>query len=452
MPGDENVEVIVSADKMAAYICINDDQDRSLDEIKDILKRYGVSFGISDIAIRTALSGQRGKPHQVAWGIPPHTDTLEDEKTPAGSKLVFKFGRSQGKPPETLNVGPNFRHEWSKINGLGSVRAGISLAFIRNPEECSFGMTVTGEKIPYIGSKPIFKCGPNTAPSPDGRYVLATRSGIPYIEDNMPGVLDHIKIVGNIGPETGNISFPGDLVIIGDVLQGFHVSAWGSLWIKGNLGGSASCAGNISVDGGINAPRDTIECGGTVSARFCENSVIRAQGDIVISEYIMHSIVETEQDVYLNTDIGRIVGGLTRARNTVITHSVGSIMNISTLIEIGVSPKIRREYENIRKDIEKVDEEIRRIGIMEPKGPSESKSMNIDALYLQRLSALFEDKRKGLLARLTAVEETMRKSREGYFYAQTVMPGTKIVSGTDVYEFNEVQHEVRIGVKNNEAY
>ena len=41
LPGDENVEVIVSADKMAAYICINDDQDRSLDEIKDILKRYG---------------------------------------------------------------------------------------------------------------------------------------------------------------------------------------------------------------------------------------------------------------------------------------------------------------------------------------------------------------------------------------------------------------------------
>ena len=38
---------------------------------------------------------------------------------------------------------------------------------------------------------------------------------------------------------------------------------------------------------------------------------------------------------------------------------------------------------------------------MEPKGASESKSMNIDALYLQRLGALFEDKRKGLLARLT---------------------------------------------------
>jgi hypothetical protein len=32
------------------------------------------------------------------------------------------------------------------------------------------------------------------------------------------------------------------------------------------------------------------------------------------------------------------------------------------------------------------------------------------------------------------------------------MPGTKVVLGMDVYEFNEVKHEVSIGVNTDETY
>lgn len=448
--GGIGVDVLISDDKMACYIRIHDHGDFSHSEIKDALSQQGVIFGVSDSAIRTALSGERGKLYQVAWGIPPHSNP--SQAGPSEPRLVFTFGQSHDSPPQEITVDPNFLREWSKLCSHGSIRAGKSLAFVRNPEECSFGITVTGEKLPFISGRPVLRCGPNTAPSSDGKYVLATKSGIPYAENGMPCVLDCIRIIGNIGPQTGDISFPGDVMIFGNVLQGFHVSTWGRLTVKGNLSGSASCAGDIIVEGSINAPNATVESGGTILMRFCENSVIRAQGEVIISEYTMHSVVETEKKVRLSPKRGRIVGGITRAKEGVSSRSVGSAMSVATLVEVGVSPKVRREYENLKKDIGTVDEEIRRVRIIDPGSLSESENINPDALYLKRLNALFEDKREDLFARLISIEDAIRKSKSGYFYAQEVMPGTKVVLGMDVYEFNEVKREVSIGVNTDETY
>ena len=449
--GGISVDILISDDKMAAYIRIHDRGDFSHSEIKDALSQHGVIFGVSDSAIRAALSGERGKLYQVAWGIPPHSNP--SPAGPSEPRLVLTFSHSQhDRPPQEITVGPDFSREWTKLCSHGSIRAGKSLAFLRNPEEYSFGVTVTGEKIPYIADRPVLRCGPNTAPSSDGKHVLATKSGIPYAENGMPCVLDCIRIIGNIGPHTGDISFPGDVIIFGNVLQGFHVSTWGRLTVKGNLSGSASCAGDIIVDGSINAPNATVESGGTVLMRFCENSVIRAQGEVIISEYAMHSVVETEKKVRLSPERGRIVGGITRAKEGVSSRSVGSAMSVATLIEVGVSPKVRREYENIKKDIGTVDEEVKRVRIIHPGSLSESEKIDPDALYLKRLNALFEDKREDLFARLVSIEDAIKKSKSGYFYAQEVMPGTKVVLGMDVYEFNEVKREVSIGVNTDETY
>ena len=78
---------------------------------KIFLKGMGVSFGISDIAIRTALSGQRGKPHQVAWEFLPIPIHVRMKNTRLDRDWYLSLVDLKGKPPETLNVGPNFRHE-----------------------------------------------------------------------------------------------------------------------------------------------------------------------------------------------------------------------------------------------------------------------------------------------------------------------------------------------------
>ncbi|MGI6627378.1 MAG: DUF342 domain-containing protein [Bacillota bacterium] len=449
MGNGKGIDVTVSTDKMSAYLKLSGKGDWSLREIRQALETHGVVFGISNAAIRTCLLGKRDTPYQVAWGLPPHD--APPGRGALAPRIVFNFGQSQGKPPDSLTVTTHFRDEWRKILARGAVRAGAILAFVRNLDKCSLGLTVTGEKLPFFANKPILRCGPNTTPSRDGKYIIASKSGIPYVDRQKPGVLGRLEVIGSIGPETGDISFPGDLTVKGDVFQGFRISSWGSLTITGNLSGSASCAQSITVEGGINAPGEIVESGSNVTGKFCENSVIRAYGDVVISESIMHSIVETEQELKLSKNKGRIVGGLIRAGIGVSAYCAGSAMGVPTVIEVGASPKIRRECERLRREITALKSEIERIKRTGSPISPRANQMTLDQLRLQRMSILFEDKEKGLYTRLVSLEEAIRKSKQGYFNAELVLPGTTLTNRMDTIEFTCPEHRIAIGVRGNEA-
>ncbi len=449
MGSEKSIQVTVSEDKMSAWIILEDNNSWSLISVKEALKKHGVVFGISDVAIRTCLLSNESIPYQVAWGLPPHDE--QPGKGVIPPRIVLKFGQFHGKPPDSLKVGPNFRDEWKKILARGVVRAGGILAFIRNFDKCSVGLTVTGEKIPYFVRKPFLRYGPNSSPSKDGKYIIASASGVPYVCNQIPGIMTQFEVIGNIGPETGNIAFPGNLTVKGDVLQGFQVSSWGSLIVMGNLSGSASCAGTIAVEGGINAPGEIVESGGTVSARFCENSVVRAYGDVAIAESIMHSVVETERELKLSKGRGRIVGGLIRAGIGASTYSAGSTMGISTVVEVGASPKMRRELVRLKKEISALNAEINRIKRAGIRRSTKLDQLQLDNLRLHRMGVLFEDREKELYARLASLEDSIKKSGKGYFRAELVLPGTIVVAGLDTIEFPSLEHNVEVGVRRNET-
>ncbi|HHY11830.1 MAG TPA: DUF342 domain-containing protein [Firmicutes bacterium] len=448
MEDAKRMEISISGDRMSAFLILPEGGNWQLSKIRQALHARGIVFGISDAAIRTCISGSRNQPCQIAWGLPPHHGSMA--KDSVRPRLVFNFGHSKGKPPDTFAAGPGFREEWRKISSRGSVREGGTLAFVRNLEKCSFGITVTGEKVPYFANGPVIKCGDNAIVSKDGKYALATRPGIPYVEKRKPGVLCSIAISGDIGPETGDIAFPGDFMIKGDVLQGFRVSSWGSLSISGNLYGSATCAGNITVKGGIIAPGETVESGGSISARYCENSVVRAFGNILISDSVMHSIVETEQSLIVSQDSGRIVGGLAIAKSGVSAHSIGSAMGIPTVFEIGASPKLRRKYEKIQKEVIAVRGEIQRIKHAGLRRTSENR-LQFDNLRLQRMSRHYEDREEELNHMLSTVKDAIDRSQQGYFSAQYVLPGAKVLVGLNEIRFESPERNVNIGVKLDET-
>ena len=252
-------------------------------------------------------------------------------------------------------------YTWRLLINRGAVREGAILAFIRNPDSCGVGITVIGENVLYFAKKAILKCGDNTCLSKDGNKILAKKTGIPYMDDNGAGVLDRIEIDGEVCSYTGNLQFPGDIIIRGDVCEGFKVAAWGSVIIGGTLAGSVSAAGNISVGGGIKATGEVIESGGLITAKFCENSVLRAYGDIIMKGSILHSIVETEKSVVISSSRGSIIGGLVRAGQSVSAPVIGSPIGITTVIETGVNPKYRRELVRLENDLAKVREELSEI-------------------------------------------------------------------------------------------
>lgn len=125
-------------------------------------------------------------------------------------------------------------------------------------------------------------------------------------------------------------------------------------------------------------------------------------------------------------------------------------MGVETLIEVGVSPKERREKVKLQSDIASVRSElenIRRIG-----GSRVKESSGYNALRLTRMLKLLEDKEKFLSERFAAISEAIEKSNGGYFRAAQVLPGTRVFLGAREKVFLVEESQVSLGVSEDEAH
>lgn len=442
----EDVKVVISEDRMAAFIRLSQDTGITMQDLRDALAREGVTTGISPAALREALTGRRGIFYQVASG---RRAQVPDGVQPDAPTVICKFPQSQDRPPETLETGPGFRQAWKRLRDRGAVSAGDLLAFVRNADRHPRAVTVTGEEVARIEFGSRFSPGRNTAVSRDGTSVVASAPGIPYQDSDGLGVLDHVEILGDIDSTTGDLAFPGDLSIRGNIQPGFRVSATGSVLVSGSVWGSVTARRVVAVSGGVNAPGEVVESGGGISCRFCENSVMRSAGGIAILEAVVHSIVETERDVEATGEKGRIVGGLTRAALGVKVRVAGSPMGVPTVIEVGVSPRLRREQARMQRELENVRSELdvaRRAGRR-----TAGTGAGYDDVRLYRMRKLLEDREAALEERLRSYDETLKKLPQGYFRAERVLPGVRLVMGTDVTEFTSSVDRISMGAMPRET-
>jgi uncharacterized protein (DUF342 family) len=331
----------------------------------------------------------------------------------------------------------------------GAVSAGDVLAFLRNTDKYPKTLTVTGDQVACVEFPSSVRPGKNAKFSRDGASIVATRPGIPYQDEEGLNVLDHIEVEGDVDSTTGEVAFPGDLSIKGDVQAGFRVSSSGDILISGSLWGSATARGRIVVSGGVNAPGESVESGKGLTCRFCENSLIRSGGPVVVLEAIIHSVVETDAWVEASTDKGRIVGGLVRAEKGVTVTTAGTPMGIPTVFEVGVSPKLRHEQALIERELQKVRSDLdeaeragnKRIQI----------SGDYDAMRLLQMKRLWEDQEALLTRRLDSFNEMLSNLPKGYFDAGHVLPGVRLVMGTDVTEFERPVDRISKGAVPREA-
>ncbi|HHX29574.1 MAG TPA: DUF342 domain-containing protein [Firmicutes bacterium] len=432
------VKVVLSNDRMGAFVLLEPECDVTLEDLRVALRREGVTEGISPKALQEAVNGERGIAYQVAWGVPPSESSMESL---GRATFVLNYPESRGKPPEAIVVGADFAGSWRRLLSRGVVNAGASLGFVRSPSGLPKAVTVTGDEVPFVELGNDIKLGPNTALSADGLKIVSERPGIPYEDESGIGVLDHITIVGDIGPKTGNISFPGDISVKGSIAGGFSVSTSSNLLVSGNLWGSATARGKIVVAGGITAPGEFIESGAGITCKFCENSMIRSGGPITVEGALIHSVVETEDRVDVTGVGGRIVGGLVRAVTGLRANVVGSPMGIPTVVELGVTPRLRREVSRLERELEKITADLQRIA--KPVGSLP----RMDNMRLTRVKKLLQDREKAVRERLYLLKKSFDAMPKGRFEAESVLPGTRLVMGIDVHEFTSPIDKIIMGAR-----
>lgn len=432
-------KIVISDDTMAAFVILPHGPDYTVDDLRNALRAEGVTHGVSVRALVEAVEGPRGIIYQVAWGTMEGTPQEEDAREP---EIVFNFPQPAERPVSEYPVDPDFKERGQAMLALDTVREGDVLCVAKGNDERQRGTGVTGLPVLLGPEPPALATSENTCLSADGKSLLARRPGIPYVENGVVYVMDHVVIQGNVDKETGNLEFVGDITVQGSISPGYRVSAGQNLIVEGSILGSASAGGQIAVKGGISAPGETVESGGGVLCKFIENSLVRTMGPVKVAEAILHSVVEAEGSIKVTDPGGRIVGGRIRARKGVYVDTVGTDMDAPTVIEVGVSPKYRREFSTLEKDLQRVQEELKNAN----KSKYSSGFNQYDRLRVKRLILFLETQEKELYGKLRALRENMRRLGSGYFRAQTIFPGTRLVMGVNVTDFKSRVEGYMVGV------
>jgi hypothetical protein len=343
--------VEISDDEMYAYLTIlpprNVDEEITVDDVKNELSKKGVVYGIDEDAISEALIREEyNKVISVAKGTPPVP----------GQNAVVELKFEKDKKKAHLKEGKNGRVDFRELHRIENVEVGQVLAVKTPPTKGVPGRTVTGREIKAPdGEDVVLPAGRNTEVSPNGLEILSTIRGHVIWTGSQVEVEDSYRVSGDVDLETGNIDFAGNVIIDGNVREGFVVKSGQNIEVRGTVERASLIAdGDIEIGNGIiGKGGGEVKAKGSIRAKFIENGNVKAGKDVIVSESILHSNVDAGGKVLLvGGKRGTIIGGRIRAKDEVNARTIGSPAEVPTEIEVGIDPRLREEVLNLEQTVE----------------------------------------------------------------------------------------------------
>lgn len=436
-------EAIVAIDKnhMKAYLEITapvgDGKPCSLEKAMQALANCRVVFGIDEAMVREALEEHN-------WGQTLLVATGKEPQNGEDARIVLRFNMKNGSP--RVDEGGNVNYK--ELGLISNVRTGELLAEKIFLTEGQPGMDVTGQELTARKGKDInLGGGKNTTVDPGGRYLFARADGHATVVNNRIQVSPVFDVRGDVDYSSGDINFVGTVRISGNVMAGFKVKSDGDVEIGGSIEGAEVIAeGSILVRGGITGgAKGFVKAGGNISARFVENARLEAGLSVSVREAIIQSQVKAGSMVKVTDKKAIIVGGVIQAGHEVESKILGSQLATQTVVEVGVNPHYRDEYQHITKNR---NEKKKTLGNI-------SNSLQSYQRYRQNPEQL-NNKQKQVLMKLLDMYNALRKEVddieqrikflenefEGRQFAQVkahdiAYPGVRISIGKLIYIVND---------------
>ena len=433
---DASVEVNISDDKLKAFLDYEPalgGKKIDMKDLKNLLQEAGVRYGIKEEKLKSVIeSRDKVGDYLIAEGKEP-------EKGKDG-EIVYHFEEKEEAIGTKREDGSMDFYNLGLIN---NVQPGDVLVTVKEPEPGTPGMGVDGEEIP--SEEPEEKALPSgkNVEARDEKTLVAAIEGQVVREKNRVNVLPIHEVNGNVDLNTGNIDFVGNVLIKGDVLEGFEVNADGNVEIRGNVNGTTIKSGGEVVihKGFVGKNKGEIEAQGDVKVKFVENGQIRTRGSVTITDAVMHSTVIAAEKIDVTKKKGLVVGGKCRAGEEIKANIVGSSFATETALEAGVDPESKERVEELKeqlkknnKNILKMEKGLKLLREMKKKGgklpPDKEKTFH----QLQETKDRLEEKMTADRAELEGLNEKMNKLEKGKIEVnRKVFPGVKIVIGKSQY-------------------
>ncbi|HOK92426.1 MAG TPA: FapA family protein [Spirochaetota bacterium] len=357
---DGTLRVEVTDDEMKAYVYFNpprfNGRHMDYDDVIEALRNAGVVTGIKEKEINDYLEEMDyRRPLLAAEGQYPRN----------GRDAYIEYKVRVDKSRVQFEEDDSGKVDFRNLELLENVVAGQLLAVKVPAEEGIPGRTITNRVIPAKSGKDTsIKYGKGTILSEDGTELTAEINGQVVFKLGRISVEPVYVVGGDVSLETGNIVFLGSVIVQGSVLDNFEVKAAGNVEVKGTVQkANIEAEGDIIVHQGISGKEEArVEStGGSIFAKFVQNSNLIAEKNVVVPEGILHSNVDAGEKIYSIGRRAKIAGGVIRAGDEVNARFLGAEGATRTIIRVGINPKILQQMDDLQKIKDELENELTKL-------------------------------------------------------------------------------------------
>ncbi|MCL1848118.1 MAG: FapA family protein [Clostridiales bacterium] len=435
-PPPVNAEAIASVSDDGFYASIriippkNDGADLSYLSLQGILAQNQVAFGVDERALMSLDDNPKyDRDIIVAYGVRPRS----------GKDAVLTYHvdvDSHMKPIERNDGTVDFK----SLGIIRETKKGDVLCSKTQWTPGTPGTDVMGNTIPPISGIDLdLPAGQNTEISEDGLRLIASMDGHLSIIANKFNILNTYVVRGGVNTETGNIDFLGNVMIFGDVLEGFSVRATGDITINGVVeSAQVSAGGSLVIRGGFIGITGELEAGENCTCKFVNGGRITVKGTLK-TMYVMNAIVKCDTLETVGAGILRSCHII--AQTSVSANHAGSdkFQNLSnTVIEVGHDPIILAHFQELSDEIEHQERIVADLSSQVEYLAKQRASGKLPATdlvnYTRTQKKLVESQllQLELSGKMQALEEQQKDSGFGTLrVAKKAYPGLKIIIGAE---------------------
>jgi len=240
------------------------------------------------------------------------------------------------------------------------------VAMIISPTKGRDGLDVSGQVLPgEDGEEVVLVLGKNVYQN--GKKIISTIDGLLEYKLDRDGkiyidVSEVYLVKGDVDFSTGNIDFPGSVVVKGSIKAGFEVKAKGEV-VADTIRGKVFSGGAVVAKQGIigGTERTHIEAKGSVYAKFVQFAHIVTDESVIIKKAIINSNIYAEIDIEVEGTPGSVIGGSLFAVNRISAKVFGSESYVKTEAAIFESAKGVIEMKKIVEERFSISKNLLRI-------------------------------------------------------------------------------------------
>lgn len=444
-----SAEISLDPNKTTAFLTMNAPENGGMDityeKVMKAISDAGVTYGINESDIRKAVEQKRYGENIFAarWTTPV------DGKD---GTVKWHFDKDAVIAPQADEAG---NVDYKNLGIVQNILKGTIIATITPPTEGTPGKDITGMTVAQrVGVPAKINVGKGTALANNDLELVATIDGNLRFDKGSFVVEEELTIQGDVDNAVGNLDFIGNIIIRGNVLEGFTIHSNKNISINGTVtGAKVNAEGDLTIK--LGAINSDITCGGSIKMGFCENTTVHAERDVEAASFVGGEVFAGK---YIRTNgKGRMVGGKYTALEGIEAGTIGSDNYTRTLITVGNNAILSEERDNAMRTIAELEDKCEQLGKIismltemakKAKLPPEREQMKLNAMK-SKFQMTGEMKR--LEARIVEIDHTLElhqnlsvsASREFY-------PGTTLRINSCVYQVNAMTAHSRAAIDGGE--